>query len=180
MVRRLNILGSPATTELSRFVVYLSLPGLLFEVIAHTSWTDVWQPGFVVAFGVSSLVMFLSTVIIVGRGSDQLADAAIMGLNVSYPNTGFMGFPLAMALFGRLSLPLTLIATILTVSVIFALAIVLTEVGTHSVRDPSRILAAASRSLITNPDCCAGVWSNLFDRSRNDPSAVGRLHQAIE
>jgi malonate transporter len=104
--------------------VYLALPALLFYVIAHAGWTDVWQPGFVVAFGISSLMVFLSTFIIAWRCSDQLVDAAIMGLNASYPNTGFMGFPLAMTLFGHLSLPLTLIATIITVSVIFALAIV--------------------------------------------------------
>jgi malonate transporter and related proteins len=106
--------------------------------------------------------MFLSTVIIAWRGSDQLADTAIMGLNASYPNTGFMGFPLAMALFGHLSLPLTLIAIIITVSVIFALAIVLSEIGIHSVRDPSRILAAASRSLITNPLIVAPAFGAIF------------------
>jgi len=45
LVRRLGILGPQATTELNRFVVYLSLPALLFDIVAHARWADLWQPG---------------------------------------------------------------------------------------------------------------------------------------
>ena len=47
LVRRVGILGPQATTELNRFVVYLALPALLFDVIANAAWHQLWLPGFI-------------------------------------------------------------------------------------------------------------------------------------
>jgi predicted permease len=129
LARRIGVLGTAATTELNRFVVFLALPALLFDVTAHAHWSAIWKPGFIGAFGLSSLAVFAVTVLIRRGEGRPLSDAAVDGLNAGYPNTGFMGFPLGLVAFGPEALAPTTVAAILTVCGVFAVAIVLIETG---------------------------------------------------
>jgi predicted permease len=151
LVRRIGVLGPHATAELNRFVVYLALPALLFDIVAHARWVEVWQPGFIAAFGLSGGVTFAMTVAIRLRRPRHLADAAIDGLNAGYANTGFMGFPLALVALGREAMAPTLVATIITVCIIFAIAIVLIEVGLQTERRRTQLAMKVARSLLRNP-----------------------------
>jgi predicted permease len=151
LVRRIGVLGPHATAELNRFVVYLALPALLFDIVAHARWVEVWQPGFIAAFGLSGGVTFAMTVAIRLRRPRHLADAAIDGLNAGYANTGFMGFPLALVALGREAMAPTLVATIITVCIIFAIAIVLIEVGLQTERRRTHLAMKVARSLLRNP-----------------------------
>ena len=101
LARRSGVLGPNATTELNRFVVYLALPALLFDVTSHAHWHDLWQPGFIALFGISTLLIFAVTVAVRLRAPRHLADAAIDGLNAGYANTAYMGFPITLAVLGQ-------------------------------------------------------------------------------
>lgn len=158
LARRIGVLGAAATTELNRFVVFLALPALLFDVTAHAHWSAIWKPGFIGAFGLSSLAIFALTVLIRRGEGRPLADAAVDGLNSGYANTGFMGFPLALVAFGPEALAPTTVATILTVCAVFAVAIVLIETGLRreaaaagqgGARGP--VWRTVGRSLLRNP-----------------------------
>ncbi|TNC48456.1 AEC family transporter [Rubellimicrobium rubrum] len=161
LARRLGALGAAATTELSRFVVSLALPALLFDIMAHARWADLWQPGFVAAFGLGSGVVFGLTLMLRLRQSRPLTDAVLDGLNAGYANTGFLGFPLAMVALGRDALGPTLIATILTVCVLFAVAIVMIEISLQPESRPVRLVAKVGRSLLRNPLLVAPVLGSL-------------------
>ncbi len=50
LARWFSLLGPQATRELNQFVVYLALPALLFDIVAHARWEELWQPGFIGAF----------------------------------------------------------------------------------------------------------------------------------
>jgi len=158
LARRIGVLGAAATTELNRFVVFLALPALLFDVTAHAHWAALWKPGFIGAFGLSSLAVFTITVLIRCGAGRPLADAALDGLNAGYANTGFMGFPLALVALGPEALAPTTVAVILTVCAVFAVAIVLIETGLRRA-DPAGgqgerrlpIWLAVGRSLVRNP-----------------------------
>ena len=151
LVRRLNLLGPSAVGEINRYVVYLALPALLFDVIAHAGGHELWQPGFIAAFGVAAFVCFALTVAVRLRQKALLADAAIDGLNGAYANTGYMGFPLALAAFGKDSLAPVLIATILTVCLVFALAIILIEIGLQKEKDRLKLVLRVAGTLARNP-----------------------------
>jgi hypothetical protein len=154
---RLKVLGPAATSELNRFVVALALPALLFDVTAHTSWARFYQPGFIAAFGLSSALVFTLTVAAQWRATRRLADASIDGLNAGYANTGFIGFPLCLAVFGGDSLAPTAIATILTACLLFAIAIVLIETDLQSEPLMMRMALKVGGSLIRNPLLVAPV-----------------------
>jgi predicted permease len=160
LVRRLGVLGPQSTSELNRFVVYLALPALLFDVIAHAGWRDIWKPGFIAVFGLSSLIVFALAVALRYR-KRHLADAAIDGLNAGYANTGFMGFPLALLVLGQEAMAPTTIACIITVCVVFAVAIILIEIGLQPEGKPHRVALKVGSSLVRNPLLVAPVLGAL-------------------
>lgn len=151
LTRRIGVLGPHATGELNRFVVYLALPALLFDIVAHASFAQIWQPGFALAFGLGALIVFGLTIAIRLRGPRHLADAALDGLNAAYANNGFVGFPLAAAALGTQALAPTLISVIITVCVLFALAIVLIETGLQTEKQRGRLALKVAKSLVRNP-----------------------------
>jgi len=148
---KLNILGPHAIAELNRFVVYLALPALLFDIMANTHGSDLWQPGFISVFLLSSAIAFVLPFLIRLRGQLSLADNALDGLNAAYPNTGYMGIPLSMIAFGSGVLAATTISIIITVCVTFAFAIVLIEIGLQTEKKPLRLIWKVARSLMRNP-----------------------------
>ncbi|WP_158744415.1 AEC family transporter [Acidisphaera sp. L21] len=162
LARRIGVLGPHATSELNRFVVYLALPALLFDIVAHANWVDIWQPGFIAAFGLGSALVFGGTVAIRLRGTRHLADAVLDGLNAGYANTGFIGFPLAVVALGRGALAPTLVATIMTVCILFAVAIVLIEIGLQTERQRAKLALKVTKSLVRNPLLVAPVLGALI------------------
>ncbi len=149
--RRAGIFGPQSTTELNRFVVYLALPALLFDIVAKADAAQLWQPGFIAVFGIGTFFFFALTVLISRMGGAEIGNAAIHGLNGAYSNTAFLGFPLLLATLGPASQTLTLIATINTVCMLFAVAIVLIEFGNQAGASPLTILLRVSQALLRNP-----------------------------
>jgi len=148
---KLKILGAHAIAELNRFVVYLALPALLFDIMANTNGSELWQPGFIAVFLLSSAIAFVLPFLGRLRGKLPLSDTALDGLNAAYPNTGYMGIPLSMIAFGSGVLAATTISIIITVCVTFAFAIVLIEIGLQTEKKPLRLIWKVMRSLIRNP-----------------------------
>lgn len=162
---KLKILGPHAIAELNRFVVYLALPALLFDIMANTHGSDLWQPGFISVFLLSSAIAFALPFIIRLRGKLSLADNALDGLNAAYPNTGYMGIPLSMIAFGSGVLAATTISIIITVCVTFAFAIILIEISMQTEKKPLRLIWKVARSLIRNPLIFAPALGTLVSFS---------------
>lgn len=151
LARRAGVLGAPATTELNRFVVWLALPALLFDIVANAERAALWRPDFIAVFGLGAGLLFGATTALRLRRGVPLADAAVDGLNASYANTGYVGFPLALAALGPQALGPTLIAAILTVCALFGMALILIEIGLQTKAGLGRTLLKVGGSLIRNP-----------------------------
>lgn len=162
LCRRKNVLGAAAASELNRFVVYLALPALLFEIMATTHWSELNQPGFVAAFGIGAAVAFIASMALRLRGARHLADAAIDSLNASYANVGFIGFPLCLMALGREAMAPAVVSVIITVCVLFGFAIVLIEFGLQQEKRPLASFAKVGRSLMRNPLLIAPLLGALW------------------
>jgi malonate transporter and related proteins len=149
--RRTGVLGPNAAPELNRFVVWLALPALLFDVMAHASWQQFNQPAFVATFALACGAVFGLILILRILSGRHLADASVDAIAASYPNTGYVGFPLCMIVFGPASLTPTTIASILVVCVLFAAGIILIELGLQTEKRPHQIAFGVMRSLARNP-----------------------------
>lgn len=146
-----RILSKQASTELNRFVVYLALPALLFDITATTDLHQIWQPAFIGAFCLASFIIFGLAFLSPSNKGQSTTTKAINGLNASYPNTAYMGFPLSLLAFGNAALPLVVMATIITVCIIFAVAIILIELSRQKVSHKATLIFKTTSSLARNP-----------------------------
>jgi predicted permease len=162
LARRFGAIGSAAVSEINRFVVYLALPALLFDVMAHAGANDLYQPGFIAAFGLACGAVFYGTVALRLLGRGTLAEASLDGLNAAYANTAYVGFPLCLIVLGRESLIAVTIASIITVCVLFASAIILIETDVLAERRPGRMLRKVGGSLARNPLLVAPALGALY------------------
>jgi predicted permease len=160
---RRGVLGAQAITSLNLFVVWLALPALLFQALAEARWSELNQPGFVAAIALGMLATFVPWVALSrGRRATSLPDASIEALAASYPNTGFMGIPLCLAVFGRAGLQPAILATILTACLLFGLSLALIEIGLQKERAAGDAIAKAAATLARNPLLVAPALGGLF------------------
>lgn len=157
VARRCGWMGEARAFEINRFVVYLGIPALLFQIMAKASWTELDQPGFIAAFGLGCAVVYALTVAVCHRCGSALPDASLDGLNAGYANVGFIGFPLCLAAFCPASLTPVTIAAIITVCILFAVAIMVVEVGLGNGGAAGAIARKVGLSLIKNPMLLAPV-----------------------
>lgn len=169
-----RILSGQASTELNRFVIYLALPALLFDITATTDLHEIWQPAFIGAFCLASFIIFGLAFLSPSNRGQNLTTKAIDGLNASYPNTAYMGFPLSLLAFGSGALPLVAMATIITVCIIFAVAIILIEISRQKGRNPAKILIKTAGSLARNPLLFSPAFGVIYSLSGlGMPESVG-------
>ena len=170
---RTGKLGINASVELNRFVVWLALPAQLFNFAANSGWQTLWQPGFITAFFLSCLIVFVLVLLVSWLCHRDLAAASFNGLSASYSNTGYMGIPLCALALGQDGLAPAIISTFI-VFVMFALATVLIEIGILSHKKPHEIGLSVIKSLCTNPLLIAPVAGLLWassDLTLYDPIA---------
>jgi malonate transporter len=173
---RTGKLGESASIELNRFVIWLALPAQLFNFASSNSWQTLWQPGFIAAFFLSCLAVFILVLAVSRLRNQDLAAASFSGLSASYSNTGYMGIPLCVLALGQDGLAPAIIATFI-VFVMFALATVLIEIGLLSHKKSHEIVWSVLKSLCTNPLLIAPVAGLLW--SSTDLALYEPLAQVI-
>jgi malonate transporter len=147
---RAGKLGESASIELNRFVVWLALPAQLFNFAANSGWQTLWQPGFILAFFLSCLLVFALVLVVSWWQQRDLSAASFNGLSASYSNTGYMGIPLCVLALGQEGLAPAIISTFIVIGM-FGLATVFIEIGTASNKKSHQIVWRVAKSLCSNP-----------------------------
>ena len=124
---KLNILGPSSREGLNNFVIYLALPAQLFAAMSGAELSELAQPGFFWSFalgmfGTASLYALISREL-----QTPPVDKLINSMSAAYGNAGFMGIPLCLMLFGKAGLGPSIITAVFTVSLLFAVTIMLIE-----------------------------------------------------
>ncbi|MDB5688260.1 MAG: transporter [Sphingomonas bacterium] len=159
---RRGILPADAVGVLNGFVVRLALPVLMFQFVAQADWPALWHPGFVAAMAGGIAIVFAGTMLIgpAGRG---MTERSVESLAASYANTAFMGIPIGQALFGQAGVAAAVIASLLTVCLLFAFSILLIEIDRHRGRGAAPAVRGVLLSLVRNPivvgPVAGGMWA---------------------
>ena len=83
------------------FLLYVSLPALLFGIMSKTPFAELNNPPFLVATTLGTVTAFFLAMLVgklIGRLS--LREATLAGLSGAYGNIGYMGPGLALAVLG--------------------------------------------------------------------------------
>jgi malonate transporter len=143
------------------FLLYVSLPALLFGIMAKTPFAELNNPPFLVATTLGTMSAF-ALALLAGRsiGRLSLREATLAGLSGGYGNIGYMGPGLALAVLGSKAAAPT--ALIFCCDSIFLFSIVpLLVAFTDSKHRPLlHTLGLVLRQIVFNPlimSTCAGA-----------------------
>lgn len=148
---RLNLLSALSLEGLNKFVIYLALPSQLFYAMAHARLSDLAQPGFFLSFGISIFLTAAIQAFLSRHSTQHPIDRLIDCMTSGYSNCGFMGIPLCLMIFGQPSLGPSIIATLFTVSVLFAVTIGLIELQRNKNGQVFKTLFKILIAMLRNP-----------------------------
>src|SRR5690606_8314715 len=93
---RTGILQPAHVQGLAEFVLNFALPAVLLSALSQQDLTTSFNPSYVAAYGIGSLVAFFFAFLAVRFTMGKPLDRAAVGaLGASASNTGFIGFPVA-------------------------------------------------------------------------------------
>lgn len=157
--------GPGGIAMLNDFTVWLALPALLFRALAEGDWAELNRPSFVLMFSAGLAIIFIAGLLLPQPkdAKSPLVDRSLVALTASYPNAGFIGIPLAQGLLGPVGLAAAVIGSILTVSVQFAVSLLLVEVGLAqggNLRESAgKVIRALARNPLVVSPIAGGLWA---------------------
>eukprot|EP01037_Dinobryon_pediforme_P009970 gene9971-10036_t len=151
LAARRGVLPQPAIPGLNAFVLYFALPCMLYRFGASTPIHQLLDPAVAGVYVLCALVMVGATVALTRNARIGWNDAAFGALVAAFPNTGFMGVPLLVALLGAQSAGPAIVTIVVDMVITSSLCIALSRLdgaGTHGV---GVALKSAFRGMATNP-----------------------------
>ena len=161
-----KMLPLEAIPGLNIFVLYFALPCMLFRFGTHAQLDQLFNPAVFITYFIGACLMVSLAIALSLRASIGWNNSSFGALVAAFPNTGFMGVPLLLALFG-LSAAGTAIVTI-TIDMVFTTSLCialsrLEDAGTHGM---SIAIQNALKGIVANPMPWAiglGVFFCAFD-----------------
>jgi len=161
-----KMLPLEAIPGLNIFVLYFALPCMLFKFGTHAQLDQLFNPAVFITYFIGACLMVSLAIALSLRASIGWNNSSFGALVAAFPNTGFMGVPLLLALFG-LSAAGTAIVTI-TIDMVFTTSLCialsrLEDAGTHGM---SIAIQNALKGIVANPMPWAiglGVFFCAFD-----------------
>ena len=148
---RLGWLPQVAIPGLNTFVLYFALPCMLWRFGATTPVVKHLGAGLVGVYLACALSMVAFTIAVTRSRRIGWNDAAFGALVATFPNTGYMGVPLLIALVGNEAAAPAIVTILLDLVVTSSLCIALSrldDAGEHGVAIATR---SALRGVIVNP-----------------------------
>ncbi len=148
---RRGLLPLEAIPGLNAFVLLFALPCMLYKFAAMTPIVRLLDPSIVLTYLAAAGVMVALTVAAARRGRTGWNDAAFGALVGSFPNSGFMGVPLLVALLGAAAAGPAIVA--LAVDMVFtsSLCIALSQLGAAGEQGARRAALQGLKGMLTNP-----------------------------
>ena len=154
-----------------KYVVNIALPALLFNALSQRSLAEVLNPVFLAAYALGSLVAMGAGLFWARKVAGKpLSAAAIMGMGMSCPNSGFIGYPLVAQVFGASTAGVGLaLAMVVENFLLLPLALAIADAelpaGAPAESRAARVRAALAqslKSLVRNPMIHGVAFGFLF------------------
>src|ERR1700720_4158171 len=143
------------------FLLYVSLPALLFGIMSRTPFSELNNPPFLIATTLGTVIAFFLAMIagrVIGRLS--LREATLAGLSGAYGNIGYMGPGLALAVLGTKAAAPTALIFCCDSIFLFSIVPLLIALTDREHKSALHTLGIVVRQIVFNPlimSACAGA-----------------------
>ncbi|HUO01001.1 MAG TPA: AEC family transporter [Bradyrhizobium sp.] len=142
------------------FLLYVSLPALLYGIMSRTPFAELNNPPFLIATTLGTMSAFILA-LLTGRliGGLTLREAALAGLSGGYGNIGYMGPGLSLAVLGAKAAAPTALIFCCDSIFLFSIVPLLVAITDRKHPSPLHTLAGVARQILLNPlimSVCAG------------------------
>ena len=151
LAARRHVLPESAIPGLNAFVLYFALPCLLLRFGMNTPLLDLLNPAVLAVYLTAALVIVFFTVAVTLGARVHLKDAAFGALVAAFPNTGFMGVPLLVALMGPAAAGPVICIVLADLLVTSSLCIALAQAHGAAGQGSRAALKRALRGTLSNP-----------------------------
>jgi malonate transporter len=151
LAARQRILPEAAITGLNVFVLYFALPCLLFRFGAGSPLAQLLDPAVLAVYATAGLLVVALTIALTLSPRVHLKDAAFGALVAAFPNLGFMGVPMLIALLGPQAAGPVAAAILFDIVVTSSLCVGLAQAHDAAGRGRGATLANALRGTARNP-----------------------------
>lgn len=151
LAARRHILPESAIPGLNAFVLYFALPCMLLRFGMNTPIAQLLNPAVLGTYLACALVVVFLTVAVTRSAQVDLKNAAFGALVAAFPNSGFMGVPLLVALLGPAAAGPLICAVLADMIVTSSLCIALAQVQDATGEGRRAMWLRALKGPFTNP-----------------------------
>lgn len=162
MAARRQMLPLTAIPGLNGFVLYFALPCMLFRFGAGMPVAQLLDAGVFFTYLFCALVMVAFALSISLSRRTGWRDAAFGALVAAFPNTGFMGVPLLVALLGAAAAGPTIVTILVDMVITTSLCIALSQLDAAGEHGPAQAARKALAGVLRNPLPWAIVGGAVF------------------
>ena len=150
-VTRARLLPLEAIPGLNAFVLFFALPCMLYRFAATTPIVRLLDPKVSTVYLLCALLMLALTLVSTRRGAIGWNDASFGALVAAFPNSGFMGVPLLVALFGQRAAGPAIVALAIDMVLTSSLCIALSRLDSANEQGVSGAIGNALKGMLKNP-----------------------------
>ena len=151
LAARKGMLPLQAIPGMNGFVLFFALPCLLYRFGASTPIAQLLDPAVALTYLLCALVMVGFVVAVTLRGRIGWNDAAFGALVAAFPNTGFMGVPLLVALLGAQAAGPIIVTIVVDMVITTSLCIALSRLDGADEHGASKAVKNALKGVVANP-----------------------------
>ena len=151
LAARRGVLPQQAIPGLNAFVLYFALPCMLYRFGASTPIGKLLDPAVAGVYLLCALVMVAGTVALTRNARIGWNDAAFGALVAAFPNTGFMGVPLLVALLGAQSAGPAIFVVLIDMVFTSSVCIALSRLDGAGAQGAGAAVRNALKGIATNP-----------------------------
>ncbi len=148
---RKGILPLAAIPGLNSFVLFFALPCMLFRFGASTPIAQLLDASVFGIYLFCALVMVAFTIAVTKNSRIGWNDASLGALVAAFPNTGFMGVPLLVALLGQAAAGPAIITIVIDMVITSSLCIALSRLDGADEHGFSKAAKNALKGMLANP-----------------------------
>ncbi len=151
LATRRRLLPIEAIPGLNAFVLFFALPAMLYRFASGTPIVRMLDPGISITYLCCAFAMVAITVATTRRGPIGWNDASFGALVAAFPNSGFMGVPLLVALLGARAAGPAIAVLAIDMVVTSSLCIALSRLDNAGANGVRHAAMQALRGMVVNP-----------------------------